>query len=312
MASVAAPFLGSPASAIGAQEKASSQALALRPPLPVPEASAGSSLVRASSRAVLAAAASCGLLSGLRRSQRCRAAQAARAASPRVAVIGAGPAGLATALALRREAKLEDVTVLERSPELRPGVGGGVQLHSGASLLEELGVDLSFAQPLRRIRSRSASGEDLLQLDLPSLIENFEAFSGSVRRSDGQPASCTVMRDALLEAMAAELPSGSIRLGTKLLEVQTNSDGQAATCRFESGEEEFDLVVAADGIGSRARRCVLEEEGEEAPRYTGLRIQYGVREAGGRPAGCEEEVHQWFGQGHGGLGFRVQGLGFRV
>lgn len=29
----------------------------------------------------------------------------------------------------------------------------------------------------------------------------------------------------------------------------------------------------------------------------GLRIQYGVREAGGRPAGCEEEVHQWFGEG---------------
>lgn len=29
----------------------------------------------------------------------------------------------------------------------------------------------------------------------------------------------------------------------------------------------------------------------------GLRIQYGVREAGARPKGCEEEVHQWFGKG---------------
>ncbi|CAE7930696.1 andE, partial [Symbiodinium sp. KB8] len=326
MASVVAPFSGSRASAIGTHEKAS-QALTLRwPPLPVPEASAGSSLCIASSRALLAAAASCGL-SRLRRSQRCRH-QAAQA-SPRVAVIGAGPAGLATALALRKEAKLEDVTVLERSPELRPGVGGGVQLHSGASLLEELGVDLSFAQPLRRIRSRSASGEDLLQLDLPSLIENFEAFSGSVRRSDGQPASCTVMRDALLEAMAQELPSGSIRLGTKLLEVQTNLGTSSntgtffllRTCRFDSGEEEFDLVVAADGIGSRARGCVLQEEGEEAPRYTGLRIQYGVSEAGGRPAGCEEEVHQWFGQGvyaltatYGGIGgkrFEMMAVVFR-
>eukprot|EP00439_Symbiodinium_sp_Y106_P032733 s3768_g3.t3 len=326
MASVVAPLLGSRASAI-AQERASPQALGARRPSlrPLREASGGcSSACRAS--AVLAAAG--GFLS-LRRSERCRRQAASASASPRVAVIGAGPAGLATALALRKEAKLQDVTVLERSPELRPGVGGGVQLHSGASLLEELGVDLSFAQPLRRIRSRSASGEDLLKLDLPSLIDNFEAFSGSVRRSDGEPASCTVMRDALLEAMARELPSGSIRLGTKLLDVETKTppcsssrcSRTSRTCRFESGEEEFDLVVAADGIGSRARSCVLGEEDEEAPRYTGLRIQYGVREAGGRPAGCEEEVHQWFGQGvyaltatYGGIGgkrFEMMAVVFR-
>ncbi|CAE7174096.1 ZEP [Symbiodinium pilosum] len=253
---------------------------------------------------------------------RCQRYASSGTSGPRVAVVGAGPAGLATALALRKEAGLQDVTVLERAPELRPGVGGGVQLHSGASLLEELGVDLSFAQPLRRIRSRSASGADLLQLDLPSLLDNFQPLSGSVRRADGQPASCTVMRDALLEAMAGALPDDSIRLSTKLLEVQTGAQGQSATCRFDSGQEEFDLVVAADGIGTRARSFVFGEEGqEEEPRYTGLRIQYGVREAGGRPAGCEEEVHQWFGQGvyaltatYGGIGgkrFEMMAVVFR-
>ena len=144
MASVVAPFSGSRASAIGTHEKAS-QALTLRwPPLPVPEASAGSSLCIASSRALLAAAASCGL-SRLRRSQRCRH-QAAQA-SPRVAVIGAGPAGLATALALRKEAKLEDVTVLERSPELRRGTFHASclamrrALHSLVAILESFVVE---------------------------------------------------------------------------------------------------------------------------------------------------------------------------
>lgn len=40
-------------------------------------------------------------------------------AGPRVAVIGAGPAGLAAALALRKDG-VEDVKVYERSAELRP------------------------------------------------------------------------------------------------------------------------------------------------------------------------------------------------
>eukprot|EP00438_Fugacium_kawagutii_P021838 Skav233007 [mRNA] locus=scaffold909:19234:19629:+ [translate_table: standard] len=40
-------------------------------------------------------------------------------AGPRVAVIGAGPAGLAAALALRNDG-VEDVKVYERSAELRP------------------------------------------------------------------------------------------------------------------------------------------------------------------------------------------------
>ena len=38
---------------------------------------------------------------------------------------------------------------------VRPGVGGGVQLHSGAALLRGLGVDLGFAQPMRRIRTEN-------------------------------------------------------------------------------------------------------------------------------------------------------------
>eukprot|EP00434_Breviolum_minutum_P009218 symbB.v1.2.008123.t1/scaffold500.1/size195150/13 len=215
-------------------------------------------------------------------------------AGPRVAVIGAGPVGLATAVALRKEG-LDDVSVYERSSELRPGVGGGVQLHSGAALLRGLGVDLGFAQPMRRIRSRAVDGSELLKLDLPSLMERFKMFVGSVRGPSGDPASCTVMRDALLKAIADQLPAGSVFLGKELQDLKQADE--RVTCKFrDSKSEDFDLVIAADGIGSLARGLVLEEV-DKKPQYTGLRIQYGVREAGGRPAGCEEEVHQWFGEG---------------
>lgn len=211
----------------------------------------------------------------------------------RVAVIGAGPAGLAAALALRRDGL--DVNIYERSPELRPGIGGGVQLHSGAALLQDLGVDLGFAQPMRRIRSRAVDGSELLKLDLPSLMDRFKMFVGSVRQPSGDPASCTVMRDALLRAIADQLPPDSLFLGKELEDVKQTSHGKVI-CRFGDSEEDFDLVIGADGIGSLVRGMVLQEV-DKKPRYTGLRIQYGVREAGARPTGCEEEVHQWFGEG---------------
>lgn len=222
-----------------------------------------------------------------------RALEATQCCAGRVAVIGAGPAGLAAALALRRDGL--DVNIYERSPELRPGIGGGVQLHSGAALLQELGVDLGFAQPMRRIRSRAVDGSELLKLDLPSLMDRFKVFVGSVRQPSGDPASCTVMRDALLRAIADQLPPDSLFLGKELEDVKQTSDGKVI-CRFGDSEEDFDLVIGADGIGSLVRGMVLQEV-DKKPRYTGLRIQYGVREAGARPTGCEEEVHQWFGEG---------------
>jgi len=229
-------------------------------------------------------------------------------AQPRVAVVGAGPAGLAVALALRREAGLDDVTVYERAPELRPNIGGGVQLHAGASLLEGLGVNLEeWANPLRRIHSRAADGSTLLRVNIPALVEQFRPFTGSLLRKSGDLVSCTVMRDALLEAMAAALPEGSIRCGQPLKAVRLSDDGDGVECQFGGDPSaHFDLVVAADGIGSLARGCVEDSAGGSGsgeaptasePRYTGLRIRYGVREAGGRPAGAEDEAHQWFGKG---------------
>lgn len=248
--------------------------------------------------------------SGGRRSAAGVAARGARArtqckALNRVAVIGAGPSGLAAALSLQKIAGVEDVVVFEQAPELRPAVGGGLQLHGGAALLEnELGVPLqSVANPLRLVKSRAADGDLLLELSIPALMDKFGGFADSFRLDgSGDAASCTVMRDALLKAIYDKLDPSKVVFGETLERVEENSAGGGVDLVFQSGRKEsFDFLVAADGINSVAAQAVTATPGAEGDseadkQYTGLRIQYGVAPAGMRPEGSDEEVHQWFGE----------------
>eukprot|EP00929_Paragymnodinium_shiwhaense_P088766 TRINITY_DN49084_c0_g1_i1.p1 TRINITY_DN49084_c0_g1~~TRINITY_DN49084_c0_g1_i1.p1 ORF type:complete len:537 (+),score=86.32 TRINITY_DN49084_c0_g1_i1:61-1611(+) len=234
----------------------------------------------------------------------------------RVAVIGAGPAGLAAALAIRKETGVSNVTVFERAPELRPDLGGGLQLHGGAALLESLGVPVQqAANPLRRIRSRTSEGAPLLQLELPELAEKFKPFTESIFQESGEIASCTIMRDQLLDIMAAQLPSDSIQFGKRLQTISEAEDGEGVDLKFEGEEaaQRFDLVIAADGIGSASAQFLQGDASSEVTErdYTGLRIQYGVREAGGRAEGSEQEAHQWFGEGVYALTASYRGRGGR-
>ena len=133
----------------------------------------------------------------------------------RVAVIGAGPVGLATALALRRRG-LRDVTVYERSVKLEPlgprGAGRGAEAQRGRwraaplggraaerpgrgpelraahAALEEPGHGRPGALEVGPTQSdgREASGGLISWAQ-----DSFKAFVGSVRRPDGEPASCT-------------------------------------------------------------------------------------------------------------------------
>jgi salicylate hydroxylase len=92
----------------------------------------------------------------------------------RVAVIGGGPAGLATALALQRlPTGVESVTVFEQKESLRPGVGGGIQINGGAAVLCKLGLEdeiRAAGNPLERVVSRNVDGTELLNIQVPDLI----------------------------------------------------------------------------------------------------------------------------------------------
>ena len=178
----------------------------------------------------------------------------------RIAVIGAGIGGLCTAVGLRG-AGIE-VEVFERSPEHRPSGSGISVFGNGVAALRSLGLGDAFDA----ISARAAT------------------FRGGQRRPDGAwlatiPAEATtelrvVHRVDLNRILREALGDDAIRLGTTVVDVST--DGRTVT--FEGphgtiGTEEYDIVVAADGIRSRVRAA---RPGDPGLRYSGYGAWRGV------------------------------------
>jgi 2-polyprenyl-6-methoxyphenol hydroxylase-like FAD-dependent oxidoreductase len=142
-------------------------------------------------------------------------------AGMRIAVVGAGVAGLTAALALQRDG--HEVLVHEQAEALRDA-GFGLNLWTNAgSLLVGLGVDIP-GEPYDHISFR-AGGRHRATMRLPA---------------PGQP-HMNVERGALLRAILAQLGSDTVRFGSSVGTAQDLLDAGA------------DLVVAADGVGSRLR-----------------------------------------------------------
>ena len=134
-----------------------------------------------------------------------------------VGIVGAGPAGLTLAVALNRALPDVAVTVFDRSDSCRPALGGGVQLNSGAAVLARLDPALGAAvaklgQPVRRVRSRTAGGDALLDLDLAAAIRgNARARERGLVDADGGVRAYTIMRDVPQATLCEVLETGQER-----------------------------------------------------------------------------------------------------
>ncbi|WP_413755472.1 FAD-dependent oxidoreductase [Streptomyces sp. MMBL 11-3] len=165
----------------------------------------------------------------------------------RAIVVGAGIGGLAAALSLRRAG--HEVTLVEQAPRFTE-VGAGIQLAPNATrVLRRLGVlDAVAARAVRpaRLSFRAWSdGADICSYLLgPAVEEEFGAPYLLLHRAD------------LHGALADAVPSGCVRLGTTVVGV--DQDDGAAHVTTASGERlGADVVVAADGIRSAARRWLF-------------------------------------------------------
>ncbi|MGY3339432.1 2-polyprenyl-6-methoxyphenol hydroxylase-like FAD-dependent oxidoreductase [Streptomyces filamentosus] len=156
-------------------------------------------------------------------------------------VIGGGIGGLAAALGLRRVGW--EVTVVERAPLLEDA-GAGISLAAnGLRALDELGAGAAVRKAARGQYSggtRTPRGDWLTRLD-----------GAALERAVGTPIM-GIPRADLHRALRELLPAGVLRTGAEAGPVEEAGPGRV---RVGCGGAvlEADLVVAADGVGSRTR-----------------------------------------------------------
>ena len=160
----------------------------------------------------------------------------------RVLVVGGGVAGISTARGLLRDG--HDVTVFERRPNVAAG-GGAVTIWSnGATVLEQLGVDMGGAgQLLSTVRILTSTGRRIASLDLDAITDRL-----------GAPVRM-VPRRVLLERLRDGFPDDRIRCGSDVTAVVRTPDG--VRVEFDDGgSAEGDLLIGADGLHSMVRGVV--------------------------------------------------------
>lgn len=204
----------------------------------------------------------------------------------RVAVIGGGIGGLATARAMLMHGM--DVTVFEQAPRLSE-FGGGLGLAPNAlTALRALDLEArvladGFEASGQVIRSWR-SGRAIMRTSFAGLRAVFGA------------TSCTIHRGDMQALLAESLPESRLRVSARCTDVI--SGPRAAVVRFADGSEfEADVVVGADGIHSAVRTSLF---GPEQPHFTGLMCWRGLVDPARLPPGSEsKEQTMWWGpHGH--------------
>jgi 2-polyprenyl-6-methoxyphenol hydroxylase-like FAD-dependent oxidoreductase len=157
-------------------------------------------------------------------------------------VIGAGPAGLATALSVHQAG--HDVILLERHPHAEPA-GNVLNLWPPPiKALGLLGVDMTDLGARCRTEFRSVGGHRRVHIDMPA--EVMHEYGGGF---------LGLLRPDLYERLIAALPPGMLQINRRL--DGFDQDDRSVRLQLSGGEIlEVDVLVGADGIDSVVRRTL--------------------------------------------------------
>lgn len=161
----------------------------------------------------------------------------------KVLVVGGGITGTVAAIAMKQKGL--DVTLVEVSPVWH-GVGHGITVQGNAlRSFREIGAlerMLRKAHPFNDFQLRHADGHLIATVQTPRTGgEDLPPTMGALR-SDLQTVLVEMIHELGIE----------VRLGTEMTAFENLEKSVRVTFR-DGATEEFDLVVAADGINSRTR-----------------------------------------------------------
>ncbi len=189
-----------------------------------------------------------------------------------VAIIGAGVAGLALAVLLRRQGL--GVTLFEARPREALSEGAFLTLApNGINALRALGLCgriTALGIPTLGFEIMNGAGRRLVRLDERAAMRQAGAESVTLRRAD--------LLGALLDEATAL--GADIRFGHALADIEALPDG--VRLRFGNGAEAHAAWVAGcDGVWSRTRRLCFPDSPD--PVYTGLSGTGGIVDLPGVP-----------------------------
>lgn len=166
----------------------------------------------------------------------------------RVLVAGAGVSGIAAARGLLCDG--HDVVVFDQRPEPRAGGGAVTIWPNGATVLNQLGVEMAGAgQLLSTVHVVMATGRPLASLDVAAIADRL-----------GAPVRM-VPRRTLLERLLETVPAGRIRCDSRVVEVLGTRDG--VRVGFADGSRaRGDVLIGADGLHSVVRHALRAKPAE--------------------------------------------------
>ncbi|GHB75262.1 hypothetical protein GCM10010377_77120 [Streptomyces viridiviolaceus] len=187
-----------------------------------------------------------------------------------VLVVGGGAAGNAVTILLRRAGL--DVDLIEAEADWNATAGSGITLQGNAlRVLRELGVWQRVKESGFGFGSVGITAPDGTVLHVVRDLRT---------GGDDLPATVGMQRPHLQQILIDAVRAGgaSVRLGTRAESLEQDGDGVCV--RFTDGTEgRYDLVIAADGLGSTTRAAIGITD---RPEPTGMAIW---RTAAPRPAG---------------------------